>query len=570
MKVGSLRRLFIRLLPLSGLLLIPLLTLIWGWQLIFYDRLWLTHDLFVHYRWANQFLLALSEGVLQPKWAALSHYGAGDPTFLYYQPGFYYVVAVLNQFGFSIWDAIKFGLLLANLMLGLTVWLILRRHTNEYLSLFGAGFSQLQPFYFFLAYSGNAFPWAFAMPFAALVVWRSLYPARASIDPWLSVALMLLVLSHILTAFMCLLVLGLERLFRSIGQRDPRVLIYWSLSVILGLGMAAFYFLPAFLTRDWVSPEGWFQVDVLDWRNSFAFPILSSWFWGIHWMNVQWIHPGLLMMIGLASVVIYRYRQDQQTAIRPVLFSLFIAAMVAIILASEWSFPAWHLSETLRIVQRPYRFITVLMLSVIWMVPLALVLGLPRHRYLRGTIIIIFLTPFLLFCALQAQIALEGKSPQPRLEQAMQGDFGQPEYFPAGTGPFWKDYFTQGGFEQECIDRDWSCEEQIWQTHYRRWRLEGTASTAIRLPVFDFPTWQVRQNGTVLAHSTDPNTGLILVSLPAGQHDIELVWVPTPIEWIGRVVSIVSLLVFFGVLLVKLIKNAALQKTRYSDSNQTP
>ena len=149
-------------------------------------------------------------------------------------------------------------------------------------------------------------------------------------------------------------------------------------------------------------------------------------------MSVQWIHPGLLMMIGLTSIVVYHYRQDQQTTIQPVLFSLFIAAIVAIILASEWSFPAWHLSETLRIVQRPYRFITVVMLSVIWMVPLALALGLPRHRYLRGTIIIIFLTPFLLFCALQVQIAINGQSPQPRLEQAMQGDFGQPEYFPAG------------------------------------------------------------------------------------------------------------------------------------------
>lgn len=56
-------------------------------------------DMLVHLRWAEQFLAALREGWLLPRWAYASIEGLGDPTFFYYQPLFYYVTSGLQLLG---------------------------------------------------------------------------------------------------------------------------------------------------------------------------------------------------------------------------------------------------------------------------------------------------------------------------------------------------------------------------------------------------------------------------------------------------------------------------------------
>jgi uncharacterized membrane protein len=59
------------------------------------------NDLLIHLQWSDQFLAALREGWLLPRWAAASHEGLGDPTFMYYQPLFYYVTSALVLLGAS-------------------------------------------------------------------------------------------------------------------------------------------------------------------------------------------------------------------------------------------------------------------------------------------------------------------------------------------------------------------------------------------------------------------------------------------------------------------------------------
>jgi hypothetical protein len=52
------------------------------------------NDLLVHLQWSDQFLSALRDGVPLPRWAHASVNGLGDPTFVYYQPLFYYLVVL--------------------------------------------------------------------------------------------------------------------------------------------------------------------------------------------------------------------------------------------------------------------------------------------------------------------------------------------------------------------------------------------------------------------------------------------------------------------------------------------
>ncbi len=94
--------------------------LLWTQPLLF-GKLVPQVDHITHLRWSHKFYLALTEGWLTPRWAFASHYGLGDPTFLYYPPLLYYVAAVFRFAGFSAEKALLLAAWLPYLLLAVFV-----------------------------------------------------------------------------------------------------------------------------------------------------------------------------------------------------------------------------------------------------------------------------------------------------------------------------------------------------------------------------------------------------------------------------------------------------------------
>ncbi len=518
------------------------------WQ----DMFWINRDMSEHYQWALQFQQALFEGNFIPRWASRSHFGAGDPSFLYYQPGFYYSITPFIVFGFSAWEAMKISLFLSNLTLGIIVWSTLRKRLTNTTSIIVAGMIQCHPIYIFILYFLTAFPWAFSLPLTYLFLFFSCSQTDDKINIRLSLFIALLALSHILSAFMCLLTVGTAKLILAILQKKTKPLIYWCISVALGLGLAGYYLAPALLTQNFIHPDAWYKPDILDWKNAFVFPIITAMNYGIRWLSVQWLHP-LITLAPLVSIL-FLVRCKKLTLEKDPWSYLMatLTIMASLLFASEISFLFWNNAPLLSNVQFPFRFLTVTYLCI----AVLFYSWLGNHdRSLRipaPTTHLIISMPLLLSLLLFSQIWGSGGIAIEYLQKKSKDEIGQREYYPSTSMPGYKNYFEKGGLEKECQNRGISCKEVNHESHFYSWTIISPFESRLILPVFNFPSWLVTIDGIKAQRMNAADSGLIEISIPKGNHHIEILWKPLPIETLGKIISVLSICICFLVILYRL------------------
>jgi hypothetical protein len=73
-------------------------------------------------------------------------------------------------------------------------------------------------------------------------------------------------------------------------------------------------------------------------------------------------------------------------------------------------------------------------------------------------------------------------------------------------------------------------------------------AATVRINVFYFPGWQVKVDGTVVAHRISDPAGLVEVDVPAGQHQIDMRMGSTPDRLVGALISWAMVLVVVGLL----------------------
>ncbi|MFZ1753325.1 MAG: 6-pyruvoyl-tetrahydropterin synthase-related protein [Caldilineaceae bacterium] len=88
-------------------------------------------------------------------------------------------------------------------------------------------------------------------------------------------------------------------------------------------------------------------------------------------------------------------------------------------------------------------------------------------------------------------------------------------------------------------------------SHYSRGHSFGgevamTTPGVVQIRVYFFPGWQVRMDGTRVAHRLSPPYGLMEIDVPAGQHRIDMRMGSTPARSAGIAVSGVTLLLLVG------------------------
>lgn len=552
--------------PASVLLAVLLIPVILWIQPLFLSHSIPRFDYEIHLQWSTQFAQALREGWLIPRWAAASHQGLGDPTFVYYQPLLYYVSGALAMLGMSGSHPLLAASVLPYILLGLNVAEMSASQSARQPSIArrvaAIGLVVTSPVLFFLSTSGAALPSVMAMPFCLLFALQSTRdrPDIVMTALWLC----LVCLSHVLTGMMVLMCCGLGRiLFAFPAKKTLPGHFAWIAGVALGMVLASYYLVPALTQLSLINPGGWTSGINFDWRRSFAFPSFTYLDYGLHWFAMQVPLPLLALVCALFVLIAARasttFATDtsgqlkRQTTIR-----LSIISLCALVFASELAYPLYQTLTPLHKLQWPYRFVGVA--GILSSCALARLLFLsprsgqqPRSFYAGATICVVM--QVCLVALLQTQMVKTGK-PLPLVSEVMSGDFGQPEYLPAVRGQHWASYNSQGGFAQECLRLAVQCDPVVRQTHFFSAIMTAATATALRLPVFAFPAWVLSVDGIEQPLLPDADTGLPVVNLPAGRHAIELNWRDLSVDRIGRFISV------FGILLVVLLKTANRNKRR--------
>lgn len=539
-------------------------------------------DFYLHYHWAKEYAQRFAEGWLYPRWTFFARYGLGEPVFVFYSPLYYLLTALLTLTGLGTWNAMHVVEVLSNAVFGYFIYLTCRHYTSNRLALVAAFAASANPFLVMLHYKFQGFAWA-SVGYAAhgMLLW-SMFRPRASferINLWAAAALGIAVVGHTMSTLVMLISYSAAVLVAPTAWGGVsfagllRRLLAWAGTVAIGLGLGAFYLLPALGSTSLINVEGWTGPHIL---QAFAWPTFSALINGVQWFSFQWpLAVPVLALVIVEGWFLFRLRAGAGQAANPLLIRLFLVLGTAVFFASELSYPLWTFEWPLLRIQLPYRFLSVgyVMVIVIGVVGAQVAGNVGRRGWAAGLVRSVLAIGVLgLLIAAKATYLDGGPLPSTVVKdeytfthlskwtRTPNGGFrcdlapadceelpfsagafrGTSEYLTRFAPPAWVDYAI-AGFEKECQNDGARCGPAHHVANTVTWKIEALADTTVHLPVFYFPMWALERDGQPVPMQYDTKNGLMQVNLPAGPHEVRLIWTETPLFERARWISMASL-----------------------------
>jgi hypothetical protein len=607
-----------------GILIAALLTLLII-QSLLQPGLPTTADIPIHLYRTMEYERAWAAGVIVPRWAPNLAYGYGYPLFVFAPPLPYLLGMIFHALGLTVENALKALIILTIPLYAIGMYLLGR----DLLRSVEAGLVAATAYVFApfalreaLLHGGNIpqfltiglFPWT---------LWAMARAAYARSWGWTVLAAIFyagVLLSHLFQALIftpVVLVFGPILFFqtnaemrRSRNARDgldsstpllPRSLAPYLplLTIPLGLLLSAFFWLPAFIERNYTRA----QADIYLVKSPFfvRYP---------HWSElVSWIQPldaraanpyvpltfgivtlvlaGLGLLAGLirggGATTSDQTGSGRRRLLRPVILFFALVAAIGIFLTLAISRPIWETITILQVAEFPWRMLGLANLGLAFLAGAAMLLP-PRkyRRWVTGLCLLVQLwaiapllypvTPFTRYGepTIAAQVDYERRSQS--IGTTTLGEYlPQTVTRPPTTSSLVETYQTNR--IPERLDYDSlppgaiaRLTEQSAVTH--RYQLDSADSFTLRFFQFDYPGWQANLDGQPAPIQPEPETGLILVDVPAGQHTLTLHFGETPLRILAIALSGLTILGLLIVVITRFRRSAIWGPARVGVGNQ--
>lgn len=316
---------------------------------------------------------ALKEGQFPVRWVSDLGYGYGYPIFNFYGPLPYYIGGVLYALGVS-------GLLATKIMFGIGIVLpsILLYCTTVGLlgwpaAATAALFLAYAPYHAVQIYVRGAVGEYWILIFWPLIlyalIWARDSKRRSMVITLGAIGLAGSVLSHTLMGYVTVFIFGtgfcLHWIWGLLTKRmDRRVITAYGITLGLGLGLSAFFWLPAIFEMKYTNVAG--QVSATaDYHDHFVCLVqLWSSAWGFGGSSAGCVRDGLSFMLGkihilvaLLAVAILAVRRKQ--SVDPTYrFLAFTIACIGIFFTLQVSEPLWNIFPGFSYLQYPWRFLS--------------------------------------------------------------------------------------------------------------------------------------------------------------------------------------------------------------------
>ena len=354
-----------------------------------------------------------------------------------------------------------------------------------------------------------------------------------------------------------------------------------ALAAVLGLGLAAIYWLPAAFERNWVDIKQATQDPGYNFENNWLFahstnPLLALHDAILH--QVSWIAVSMIV-IAVAGIAISWLRGTLPTAKSAAsrLWWIPVAAipLVVCLFLFPVSRPLWLLLPEMRFLQYPWRWLEAVEAPMAIFVVIAI---WPSGRRARATVLVVCAAVFVASTTYAAKAFFQVCYPEDTVASVLfdyrvgAGFEGMYEYEPPGGD----DSSIATGLPDACLvsdpsivlgkpDPDDPDANPIWsldqgscqatfttlhgnQTNPEHREMRATTSHAgyLILRLVSYPVWSIRVNGQLQAALPKRNDGLIAVPVPQGPIDLTVDWTTSPDVVAGRWVSAISVLFLFA------------------------
>jgi len=341
-------------------LLLSLFVAILAGRTLLTSRHFYTHDDIQVFR-VNEFIECFKRGEIPCRWSANLGKGYGYPWFNYYPPMIYIISGLIHLSGFSIIASLNLLMFLSFILAAWGMYLLVKELTDRGdLAFLGSTLFTLYPFHatnvFLRGVYAENLAWSLT-PFVLLAISRQIKSGHFSHSlPFLFAGIFL---THIISSF---LVVGFAVFWLILFScKTWRQLL---LQILLGIGISAFFFLPAIFEKNLVQSESLIQGYYAYFNHFVSLKQLFleyKWNYGAsYWADppqemgfmighVHTIFLGILLVIGLFS----RRKIKQQKLI----FGLLFATGFVLFLTHSKSAFIWQLLPSLAYIQFPWRFV---------------------------------------------------------------------------------------------------------------------------------------------------------------------------------------------------------------------
>jgi len=494
------------------------------------------HDVDFHlYTWL-EVLVQWKQGIFYPRWAALAHFGYGEPRFIFYPPASWTLGAALSAvFPWVVASDIYIWLVLV--AAGVSMFLLARQWLDRRNAIFAAVLYAVNPYHLVIVYWRSAFAELLAaslLPLLVLLLMRDKKRRGGVVLLALVLAASWLVNAPaaVMLHYSMALLIGVLAWQRKSG----RILLDGSVAVALGAALAAFYLFPAIYEQRWVNIAQAVSAGSRPLDN-FIFVHTEDAEHDAFNRLISWIALAEIVLTLAAAWAALEWRRRN----RELWYSLVIWAGVCAVLMVSASNVLWMILPKMKFMQFPWRW------SLCLGIPFTLFITLGVRRW-PARVALYLATLCLLgfvwhhFQAPWWDTRADLREMQDNMATGA-GYEGTDEYTPAGADPSALTAAAENTVRRVTVDgpAHGAIRVSEWRAERKEFTAEMSAGDNLTLRLFNYPAWRVEVNGRIVQAGTREGTGEMLVPVEAGANRVQIIFLRTWDRTVGAWISMVAM-----------------------------
>ncbi len=506
----------------------------------------IVEDAYTYTSWASQFIVALKEGVIYPRWNPINFWGYGSPTFILYSPLSFYMAAVFNVFCDSVIPAMNICKFTAFFISAAGLFFLVKEFYPPKTALLAAIFYIFLPFNIFELYFTGGFASMISLawfPVLILLVYRFAKTHQYAYLLAAGVCYAGLILTHLLNAYMFTFVIVFFIIWLTVTEKKPQHLSSIVVIAIIGFLLSAAYLLPLLVEKPFVN-LGTFVED-FHYSDFFFLPNMAGKFPPKHtwrYFQIEYTMNLIYMIVTLLAVIIattkYKLSLLDKNMISANRFFVGLAATTVFLLLGISSF-LWETIPFFKYIQFPYRWLhltafAVAFVSASWFHVLE---NTSLGKIARNALITM---PFLVSLLLDSiYISSSHVLPAKELIPAKSINLTF-EHLPAGARVEKLDKKSPSSPRAMIIEGNGKADAVIWKSAERVIDINAEKPSVLKVRSFNFPGWTAYIDGIRTNINTEADTRAMLLNVPAGKHSVRVFFRDTPVRLAGKLISLIT------------------------------
>jgi hypothetical protein len=502
-------------------------------------------DLPNHLRFALPFYESIQAGHFHPGWLAESNYGLGDPRFIFYPPGLYYLLSGSRMLTGEWFSASILVFLFLSVAGGLGAYFWARTIFTPAVAMWTGILYTLAPYRLNELYQASLLSEYAAcslLPFVFAFVERVIRRKSIYDVVGLGAAYALLILTHLPMAVIGSLALMVYTLIRIERKFLWSTVTRLAGGVILGLAASSFFWTSMLAELSWIKGNSAGLNPYYNYRLNFLFSPAA-----LTNRNTWYANVLALAMIGfLLPGLVFILRSFKQERSNRAITAALVLLFVTFLMATSLSKPVWAIVPRLSEIQFPWRWLAITSLMG------AMLFGasIPKwHEQLRRGIrprdLAVGLAFALSLVFIGSQIIHDcqyiSRAEFEPMVQEVRGAVSFKDWLPAAA----RDFSNVENMSAKVDAGTRPVTVTSWEPERRTFHLGAGSENTLQVRTYFYPRWTAQADGRQLPVTANAD-GLLLISTPPQATDIQLVFEPPKRVRLFEVVTAFSWVLILG------------------------